>query len=435
MMNVRKIFSIRSNDIHYIYLFIISIVLVVWQYFGMSLKLNVVPDVLTITSPSIYNDSVNDGYSTSQLTNESGKILLDCNIVLSETFAFCGVTIPLVVDRNKGIDIGKYSQMEIELEYKSIEKDTLLVYLVNQKYLDDGNKLEKSNLWVVSPHQGINTFTLDPHRFILPSWWIYQNSRKGLNLEPDISNVTALRITTGDNTDARDVHIEIRNISFSGKLISADDLYLVLLVAWLALILLQGLRTMRVLADGFKQSKRQNKKLVKLNQFLRIQKNQYESMAKKDKLTGAWNRAGVRDVLESVLEKHKTNGTPCSLLSIDIDHFKKINDEFGHDVGDVALKALTELIDHHTRDDDYLARWGGEEFVLISPGTDLHSAEILAATLRHKIETAALIKERKISCSFGIAELEDEEIEQWFKRADVALYRAKEAGRNLIVCA
>ena len=431
-MEVRKLFHVRLNEIHYICLFSISIILVVWQYFGMSLNLVVIPDASTLTKATVYSDQVNGGRSKSQLTNEAGKSLLDCNIVLSDTFAFCGVSIPLVGEGEKGVDIRKYSQMQIELEYTSAKKDTLLVYLINEERLVDGSKLEKSNLWAVSPKPDINHLLLTPHRFIVPSWWIYQNSRNELNLEPDISNVTALRITTGDNTEARDVRIGIRRISFSGKWISADDLYLGLLAAWLALFLLHSLRNMRMLTARFQRSKQQNKKLVKLNRFLSIQKNQYETMAKKDKLTGAWNRAGVRDLLESVLEEYKTNATPCTLLALDVDHFKSVNDDFGHDAGDMALQALVALIDSHTRQKDFFARWGGEEFVLICPNTDIHAGEILAEMLRHEIEIAELIKQRKITCSFGIAELGDEEIEVWFKRADDALYRAKEAGRNLV---
>lgn len=434
-MDVRKFIHIRSNEKHYIYLFIVSIVLVVWQYFGMSLNLVVLPDNSPSTKATVFSDPINGGRSESQLTKEAGEILLDCNIVLSDTFAFCGVSIPLVAEGEKGMDMRKYSQMQIELEYTSAKKDTLLVYLMNEEHLVDGSKLEKSNLWAVSPQQGVNTFFLTPHRFIVPSWWIFKNNSYISNLEPDISNVTALQITSGDNTEARDVGIGIRRISFSGKWISADDLYLGLLIAWLALIVLHGLLTMRVLTVRFKQSKEHNKKLVKLNRFLRIQKNQYETMAKKDKLTGAWNRAGVRDILESVLKEYKVYGTPCTLLELDIDHFKSINDEFGHDAGDRTLKALVVLINTCTRKKDIFARWGGEEFVLICPGTDIHAAKNLAEMLRHKIETAVLIEERKVTCSFGIAEIRDEEIDVWFKRADEALYSAKAAGRNQVVIA
>lgn len=434
-MGARKFLSIRSNDVHYILLFIISIVLVVWQYFGMSRYQVVAPGVSTGLPATLFSDFINGGRSKSQLTNEADKIILDCNIVLSDTFAFCGVSIPLMGEGDKAIDMRKYSRMQIELEYVSAQKDTLLVYLVNEEVLDDGSKLEKSNLWAVSPDQGINYFSLAPDRFIMPSWWVYQNSRKGLNLEPDISNVTALRITTGDNTSARDVRIRIRHIAFSGKWISAEDLYLGLLVTWLALFSLHGLLYIRALTEHFKQSKQHNEKLVNLNRFLSIQKNQYEAMAKKDELTGAWNRAGVRDVLEYVLEEFKLNAAPCSLLAFDVDNFKNINDDFGHDVGDRVLKALAALIIAHTRDNDYLARWGGDEFVLICPNTGLRDAEVLAGKLRHIIETAQLITERRITSSIGVAELGDEEIEQWFKRADIALYHAKEAGRDFIECA
>lgn len=427
-----KFLSIRSNDIHYILLFILSIVLVIWQYFGMSLKLVAVPLDPAAVTATVYSDSVNGGRSTAIFSEEAGTIELDCNIILSDTFAFCGVSIPLVAAGEKGIDMRSYSHMQIELEYASAENDTLLIYLLNEEYLEDGSTLEKSNLWAVSPDPGLNHFDLSPQRFIMPSWWIFQNSRNGLNLEPDIRNVTAVRITTGDNTSARETAISIRHITFSGKYISADDLYLGLLAAWLGLLSLHGLGNMHALTKRFQQSKQHNKKLLELNRFLRIQKDEFETMAKKDKLTGAWNRAGVRDVLESVLEEYRVNDTPCTLLEIDIDYFKKINDDFGHDVGDQALRALTSLIGTHTRDKDYLARWGGEEFVLICPDTDLRAAQTLAEILRHKIETSKLIDERKITCSFGIAELADEDIKHWFKRADEALYRAKAAGRNVI---
>ena len=139
---------------------------------------------------TVYSDPINGGRSESQLTNEAGEILLDCNIVLSDTFAFCGVSIPVVAEGEKGVDISKYSEMQIELEYMSAKKDTLLVYLINEEHLVDGSRLEKSNLWAVSPQQGVNNFILTPHRFIVPSWWIFKNSSNGLKLEPDISNVT-----------------------------------------------------------------------------------------------------------------------------------------------------------------------------------------------------------------------------------------------------
>lgn len=431
-MDVRKLVLIRSDEKHYVYLFVISILLVAWQYYGMSLNMVVIPDDTNADRVTVYSDFINGGRSDSRLRNEAGKLLLDCDLILSDTFAFCGVSIPLVAEGEKGMDMRKYSRMQIELEYISADNDTLLVYLINEEFSDDGSRLEKSNLWPVSPNKNSNTFLLRPDRFIVPSWWIFQNSRNGLNLEPDISNVTALRITTGDNTKARTVSLNIRHISFSGKWIASDDLYLGLLVAWLALILLHGLRTMHVLTVRFRQSKEQNKKLVKLNRFLRIQKNQYETMAKKDKLTGAWNRAGVRDLLESVLEDHKLHGIPCALLVIDVDNFKRINDEFGHDAGDRALSGLVKLINSYTRNKDTFARWGGEEFVLICPNTDLHAATTLAEILRQKVQTTKLLEERNITCSFGVAELEGEEIEVWFKRADEALYRAKAAGRNRV---
>jgi len=134
--------------------------------------------------------------------------------------------------------------------------------------------------------------------------------------------------------------------------------------------------------------------------------------------------------LSAVQEQYHKAQTPCSLLMIDIDHFKSINDEFGHDVGDQALISFVSQIHSLIRQEDYFARWGGEEFVLICPGTSLHFAKIIAEKIRVKIETTQLIKQKLFTCSIGIAELSAEEIVDWFKRADKALYLAKNSGRN-----
>jgi len=426
-----RLLNIGSNEFRYVLLFITSITLGIWQYFGMSLKLAVFPNQ-GVTSASNFSDFINGGQSKAEVKNLPDRIDLHCRIVLSDTFAFCGVSIPLTSREKQGVDLNRYTEMELELDYSSPEKDTLLIYLNNKESLADGKQLEKSNLWVVSPVAGNNRFSLQPQRFFIPSWWIFKNQRDGLNLEPDIHNVVSISLTTGDNTVARTVDISIKRIIFYGKWVSAEQLYFGLLLAWLTLLSMHGLIFFRKLSISYKQSRQHNKYLVKLNQFLSAQKDEFETLAKKDKLTGAWNRAGVRDLLKSVMEQFLDKKTPCSLLVLDIDHFKQVNDDFGHDVGDEALKSFVSLIESNTRDTDVLARWGGEEFILICPATNISAAEILANTISNKLANAQIIEQRQITCSIGIAQLANEDIEEWFKRADKALYEAKQAGRNCV---
>jgi len=434
-MGLLKKLPINSNEIRYFILFICSLILVIWQYFGMSISLTVIPEISKTLVPSIHSDQINGGLSKTRLSNAKGKLQLDCEIIHSDVFAFCGTTIRLVKESDNGINAYRYSHVQIDLEYNAEQKDSLLVYLNNQEQVAGKHTLEKSNMWAVSPKEGFNHFVLSPNRFFVPSWWIFQNNHDGINQEPDISNVTSLSITTGDNATARKVQMTVHQIVFSGKWIEADDLYLALLTTWLALIFIHGLVHIRTLSNNYKQSKEHNAYLSKTNEFLSIQKNEFETMAKIDKLTGAWNRAGVRDILQTSQDIFKKDATPCTLISLDIDYFKNVNDTYGHDAGDEVLINLVNLIQENTRADDYLARWGGEEFLIICTKTNLKHAKILAETLRAKTEKAPLLKDHKITCSFGLAEFKGEEIKQWFKHADIALYEAKRAGRNRVKCA
>lgn len=435
MFNKPVLNYIKSKEAHFTLMFLASVVLAVWQNSGMNIQLELLPDESIAQTAIPHSDLINGGHSKTYLEDKEGEINLKCKIIRSETFAFCGVTIFFDKNATKRVNLYQYDRMSISFDYHSLENDTILIYLNHQALDANGNPVMKSNLWAVNPETGPNRFILEPDRFIIPSWWIFQNSHTGIDLKPDISNVDSITITTGDNTTNRDVNLTIKGISFSGKRISSHHLYTALLTAWLSLFFIHGLLYFHQQARNYQISKKQNEKLTKLNDFLKIQKDQFENMAKKDKLTDTWNRAGIRDTLNSVMNDFHTRQAPCALLFIDIDHFKQVNDRYSHSVGDKALAGLAKLIRKNTRKVNQLARWGGEEFVLICPYTDADAAKHLSETLRHIIETSTIIKETKITCSFGIAIVKNESIEQWFDRADKALYEAKSSGRNCVILA
>ena len=123
-------------------------------------------------------------------------------------------------------------------------------------------------------------------------------------------------------------------------------------------------------------------------------------------------------------------------MLLDIDHFKEVNDTYGHSVGDEVLINLTKLIQGKIRNSDSLVRWGGEEFVILCGDTPIQNAQFLAEKLRIAIEKAQLIKQQTITCSFGIAEMiPGEDPKKLFERADKALYASKEGGRNRVTSA
>ncbi len=163
------------------------------------------------------------------------------------------------------------------------------------------------------------------------------------------------------------------------------------------------------------------------------QSRRLKNMAITDSLTGAFNRRYLELQALRALQDWERNRRSVSLLLLDIDHFKSINDEFGHDVGDAALKSLVSLIKERIRGVDTLCRYGGEEFVLLLSETTAVQAKIVANQLRRAVEEAQLLPRGPMTISVGVCDLmQVPDLENWFRFADAALYSAKDLGRNRV---
>ncbi|MEA1954033.1 MAG: diguanylate cyclase [Campylobacterota bacterium] len=163
------------------------------------------------------------------------------------------------------------------------------------------------------------------------------------------------------------------------------------------------------------------------------QKKEFEKKAYIDELTQIHNRAYFEKEFLVEMAKYRADKTPLSFMILDIDHFKNINDTYGHQVGDDILSELAQIIKKKTRKDDIFARWGGEEFVKVLPNATTEEAMEVAQNLRETIEAHLFKDNLKITCSFGLASFsEDDEQKSVMKRADDALYRAKKSGRNRV---
>lgn len=160
-----------------------------------------------------------------------------------------------------------------------------------------------------------------------------------------------------------------------------------------------------------------------------------EILATKDSLTGLFNRKYLHDMLLLEMEKAKRYNQIFALIMIDIDHFKQINDTYGHQEGDSVLKRFSELIGKSLRKSDTFARWGGEEFIILLPHTDIQTATQLAMSLRKLVETYCHSHKHASTISIGVTEFEplEDSQERMLKRLDMLLYKAKNQGRNRVV--
>lgn len=182
--------------------------------------------------------------------------------------------------------------------------------------------------------------------------------------------------------------------------------------------------------------------LAKLEQIhLEIEQKQAEllsmnaslvELSETDKLTSLKNRRYFQEKLEEQLSNYEKSASPFSLFILDIDHFKKVNDTFGHQVGDEVLAQLAQLLKNQARSLDTVARYGGEEFVVILPETDQHEAKAIVEQLRQAVEQAKW-QTGRITVSVGIATaIKTDNETTILQRADKALYASKENGRNRI---
>lgn len=160
----------------------------------------------------------------------------------------------------------------------------------------------------------------------------------------------------------------------------------------------------------------------------------FKNIAIKDNLTGLYNRYYFEKRVNDNIEEAEKYMEPLSMLMLDLDHFKNINDTYGHPVGDEVLKLTANTLKNVIRKSDYLFRVGGEEFVVLMPRTDIFAADKVAEKIRMELESIEHPIAGKITASIGVAErLKFEILDDWYKRVDKALYCAKEGGRNCVV--
>jgi diguanylate cyclase (GGDEF)-like protein len=156
-------------------------------------------------------------------------------------------------------------------------------------------------------------------------------------------------------------------------------------------------------------------------------------LAHTDSLTGIANRRHFISSTEAEIARTSRHSSPLSLIAFDIDHFKQINDIYGHDTGDQVLQNICQLINPQIRSTDLLARIGGEEFMILAPHSDINEARILAEKCRLTLESNAISKIGRMTASFGVTEFNGSEtVDEFLKKADRALYKAKTAGRNRV---
>lgn len=169
------------------------------------------------------------------------------------------------------------------------------------------------------------------------------------------------------------------------------------------------------------------------NGELKLEKEALVKMSITDPLTGLYNRVKVEETFLYEQKQSVRHGNPLSIILMDLDYFKSVNDSYGHNIGDGFLKEIAKLLKELSRSTDVIARWGGEEFLIVLPKTDLNTAQEIAIKLVERIQATEFTDIGKRTSSCGVATLcKNESLSSIVQRADSALYLAKDNGRNRV---
>lgn len=384
----------------------------------------------------LYDDAIAGGNSQAELLDDQ-RYHWRCQLKPQYAYAHCGFEVLFDDQSQQGLDFRDYDSLRAWLDYRG-PSQTVRFYLRNfdPAYSTVGDKVStKYNQVEFNTRlldEGPVEFSLSD--FFVANWWFLEYRISPRLGHPQFDNVVIFEVQTGTDWAEGEHEFRLRRVELLGQHLKTEDWYLIIMGAWMAAILLfLGYRILLLNTEVSRRRKREQE-LMEINSLLDARGRELEEKAKTDALTGAFNRDGIEEAIRLGLWEWRNHNKPLSIVMMDVDHFKSVNDLHGHAVGDRVLTALSGLVQNHIRTSDLFARWGGEEFVLVCRDTSIQYAAQLADKLRELIGQQVFDNGLQVTVSFGVASLHAREsLEQLFHRADEALYEAKRRGRNRVV--
>ncbi|BCD97209.1 GGDEF domain-containing protein [Marinagarivorans cellulosilyticus] len=398
------------------------------------------------SAPGTYDDrdKVGGNSSVHWLTDQPKGFL--CEIRDGAPFKACGITLtfttkPFRYSRddpsafNKQIEALRYEDFrhikgfEVDISYKG-DSNSLRLYMRNAKERNiKGVNQEPEKFMSVSIQRNETNkpIFINLHEFHVPNWWMEAHAKSRLEAQPEFNNVFQFGIDVPYNIPNGTHILTVNKITIVKSWLPTATIYIAITAMWISVFLLEALFRVHKL---YRDNRR-------YHQSLKILESRYHELqndANQDALTKVYNRRGLDHVIEIIFNTQK--GQNLCIAVLDIDHFKQVNDTFGHGPGDAILKQVAQRITQNLSDDIIVGRWGGEEFLLLSPNSSLEQLTFLAHKIRSLIaETPFDIPEKTINITISIgctAVRNNETFSQAFGRADQALYSAKERGRNTV---
>lgn len=370
-------------------------------------------------------DSAIGGRST--IASGAKPLTWSCDLRPGFEYPYCGYELQFDGKRAmRGIDLSNLHSIAFTIAYTGPAK-TLRFHLKNSdpRYSrpGDGKSAKFNKVEFPSESGKVQTVDFNLSDFSVADWWLHDSGVAPKLSHPQFGNVVSLDFQTG-TVPALGVHrFEVREITLRKAALTSAQWYLGLLGMWVVLIGAFLVHRIRNLKSEL--AKRQALQALTLRQA-----EEAEEAARHDHLTQVYNRRGVAEQFGKL-----PRAGAVALILIDIDRFKSVNDRFGHSRGDDVLAAVATLIGRNVRNGDTVARWGGEEFLILCPGLGEADALFIAEKIRRRIEHARFGECGKITASLGIhcTQSTEADLADLVAMADLALYAAKREGRNRVL--
>lgn len=416
-------------------LLLVSIGLPLWHRYGMD-------EVLRFDSSSryqwvsSYDDRGLGGQSIATLERNRDAIVLHCQIKQGYAWPYCSFS-AIVAKGSDGFDLSRFQTASFDITATGPMQVPVRIYLRNfdpaYSKPNDTPSLKVNTLEYV-PHNDAEPFVIPLANFQVASWWLQQYHIPIQQAAPDLHDVTVFDISTGDGLVPGDYEVRIHSIAFHGKWLSEVQLLSIILALWFVSAATYLVNSLLSLRRSARANAAHSRVLEGVNAALKLEREELATAASHDALTGVLNRVGLRNRLYQLMASPRGADAVLCVLFIDIDHFKRVNDNYGHATGDAVLQHFAATLARHTRGTDVLCRWGGEEFVLLCDGLARERAGVLALNICSIMAGEQWPEAIPVRCSLGVAQTTDsaEAISAVLERADQALYAAKQGGRHCV---
>lgn len=379
---------------------------------------------------SIYSDG---GSGTAYNWVDLSRKRFSCLFLQHGGLRFCGMDFQLGDGFIRGSDFTEYKRLQLDLEYHGSAEAFRVFYRSYQPGLSSPVDAKYHSVQVPL-YNGIHRYDIPLDQFEVAEWWLA--SHRLLNSEeshqPVRDNVVHVGFDIQTPLPVGMHHFNVVGLAMVAPRLGKAE------AAWWALgsaayflvigIIYNYLR----LRTRVRQHNDEMFGLLKKLDEVGSESSHFKRLSMYDPLTGLLNRRAAQDLVEGFAQQHSLVGT--ALVMMDIDHFKAVNDTYGHEFGDEVLKRVSEIIKQVVREGDAAVRWGGEEVVIICPKTSHDGAYRVAEKLRSEIKALRFsIEDVVVTSSFGVANIrQNESFSQALGRADEALYEAKRTGRDRV---